>query len=319
MKADVLPTAVAAKPKKPSLRAQLINRYLRLRMKTKPLHLIGADELRFLFEQQRMPIGPKAVAVELVELGPVSGEWNRPKNARATILYLHGGAYVFGSPRLYRPFTSTLAVAGEADVFSLRYRLAPESRCPAAIEDAVKAYEWLLALGISSREMVIGGDSAGGGLAIATLQALRAKGAPMPAGAFVFSPWTDLAATGGSIVKNARSDCMFQEIGIREGAERYRGDLDPRDPRVSPLYGDFRGLPPLLVFASEAEMLYDDSARLIEKARAAGVAVHFETRAGLCHVWPMFSPLFPEAKEAVATVGEFVRTATAAGAERSAA
>jgi acetyl esterase/lipase len=295
-----------------SLRAQLANRYLRLTMKKKALHLIEPPELRAYFEARRIPVYPKTVGIEAVNGAGVKGEWHRPQGAEGgrIILYLHGGAYVFGSTGLYRSMTMPMAAFAGADLFSLDYRLAPEHPCPAAIEDAVAAYEWLLKRGHAAERIAIGGDSAGGGLTLATLQALRDHGRPTPGAAFVYSPWADLAATGHSIATNAVSDCMFQDVSIREGAKRYAGALDLKDPRVSPLYGDFRGFPPLLILASEAEMLFDDARRVAEKAKAAGVDVRFEPRAGLAHVWPLFYPLYPETKEALALTGEFIRTRT---------
>lgn len=292
-----------------SLRAQLSNRYLRLTLKKKALHLIEPPALRAYFEARRIPVYPKSVTIEAVNEAGIIGEWQRPHGAAdgRVILYLHGGAYVFGSTGLYRSMTMPMAEFAGADLFSLDYRLAPEHPCPAAIEDALAAYEWLLKRRIAPERIAIGGDSAGGGLTLATLQALRDRGRPMPGGAFVYSPWADLAATGASIAANAARDCMFQDVSIREGARRYAGPLDLKDPRVSPLYGDFRGLPPLLILASEDEMLFDDARRVAEKARAAGVEVRFEPRGGLCHVWPLFYPLYPEAKEALALTGDFIR------------
>lgn len=294
-----------------SLRARLANRYLRLTMKEKPLHLIEAPALRRYFEQRRIPIYPRNVAVEPVSIGAVKGEWQRPAGGgdRPVILYIHGGGYIFGSTGLYRSMTMPMAAIAGADLFSLDYRLAPEHPCPAAIEDALAAYDWLLRKNTPER-IVLGGDSAGGGLALAVLQALRRRGGPLPAGAFLYSPWTDLAGTGATVGANARSDAMFNEATIRATGKKYAGALDLKDPRVSPLYGDFQGLPPLLVLASKDEMLFDDARRAVEKARAAGVSVRFEPGEGLCHVWPLFYPLFREAKAALELTGAFVRERT---------
>ncbi|HBS31296.1 MAG TPA: alpha/beta hydrolase [Parvularcula sp.] len=303
-----------------SLRAQLANRYLRLTLKKKALHQIEPAELRAYFEARRIGIHPRTVSVEAVDHGGVRGEWQRPANAEGgrILLYIHGGGYVFGSTGLYRSMTMPMAQFAGADLFALDYRLAPEHPCPAAIEDALAAYEWLLRAGHAPDLIAIGGDSAGGGLALAALQALRERGRPMPACAFVYSPWADLAATGASMTANAARDCMFQEASIREGAKRYAGALALDDPRVSPLYGDFRGLPPLLILASEDEMLFDDARRVAEKARGEGVDVRFEPRGGLCHVWPLFHPLYPEAKEALALTGDFVRARTSAARKAAA-
>lgn len=304
----------------PSLAARLVNRYLRLTMKRLHLHKMAPDELRYWFENRRLPFIPKGVDVELVEEAKTVGEWQRPNAGGGGVLfYIHGGGYLFGSPRVYRTMTFRLALAAGVNVFALRYRLAPESRCPAPIEDAVNAYESLLRSGMRPGDIVFGGDSAGGGLALAAMQALAAKGAPMPAGAVLYSPWTDLTASGASVARNAESDCMFREETVRSGGRRYAGTLDLEDPRVSPLFGDLRGLPPLLVFASSSEMLFDDSARLVERARAQGTSVRFEQRAGLAHVWPLLAALMPEGKEAIALTAEFIRERLRAEPQRSAA
>lgn len=297
-----------------SLRAQLANRYLRLTMKRMPLHLMEAPALRAYFEARRIPALHKGVTIEVVNEPGVAGEWHRPVAGGdgGVIFYMHGGGYIFGSAGLYRSMTTAMAAIAGADLFSLDYRRAPEHPCPAAIDDALAAYDWLLKKGIAADRIVIGGDSAGGGLALSVLQALRDSGRTMPAGAALFSPWTDLAATGRSVRDNSKSDCMFQEVSIRECGKRYAGRLDLKDPRVSPLYGGFRGLPPLLVLVSADEMLFDDSRRLVEKARNAGVDVQFEQRGGLSHVWPLFYPLYPEAKEAMMITGDFVRARTGA-------
>jgi acetyl esterase/lipase len=304
----------------PSIRAQLLSRYLRLTVKPKPLHLVDPAELRRWYESKAIPLRSRGVAFETVADGKIKGEWSRPlSGAKRTILYLHGGGYVFGSPRVYRTLTSALALSAEADVFAPVYRLAPEAPCPAAIEDATAAYEWLLKQGVSPSTIVIAGDSAGGGLTLTSLMALRDRRRALPAAAIVYSPWTDLAATGASAKANAVNDCTFKEETVREGASRYRGALDAKDPRVSPLYGDFSGLPPLLIFVSKSEILYDDATRAAERAKAAGVDVRLEAQAGLPHVWPLFQALIPEGREAVALSAAFVKERTGAAAKEKAA
>ena len=303
----------------PSLRARLVNRYLRLVMKPKRLDLIDPPVLRDWIERRVIALLPKGVVREDVADGEVKGERLRPAEGTArTVLYLHGGGYVFGSPRTHRTLTYPLALAAEAEVFAPAYRLAPEHPCPAAIEDAIAAYEWLLAAGRKAESIVVAGDSAGGGLALAMLLALKEGRRPAPAGAVLFSPWTDLSGAGATMTSNARSDAMFNRYSILGGAPLYCGGLDPKDPLVSPLYGDLAGLPPLLVFASQSEMLYDDSKRLVEKAKEAGVAVRFESRRGLAHVWPLFHPLLPEAREALDIAGAFIRERTGEGGPISA-
>ena len=247
--------------------------------------------------------------------GGPRGEWIEPDGGSMparTLLYFHGGGYFFCSPETHRPIAVTLGVTAGARVFSCDYRLAPEHRYPAAIEDAVAAYRALLAEGIPAGRIVIGGDSAGGGLALATLLSLRQAGDPLPAGAVLFSPWTDLAGTGETLVTNDRTDVMFHGEKIRDGAVHYLGETPATDPLASPLYADLTGLPPLFVQASGAEVLLADSTRLVDKARAAGVAVEFEIWPKLPHVWQIFAPFLPEARAALGKAANFIQRVTAA-------
>lgn len=292
----------------PSLRAQLVNAYIRSSFRKLPLPDIDPVELRTHVEKRVLPFLPKSVSREEVT-APVRGEWQRPASAEpgAVIYYLHGGGYVFGSPRTHRSLTYPLAVAARAPVFSLDYRLAPEHPCPAAIEDALAGWDYLLAYGAKPAEIFVGGDSAGGGLALTLMQALKARGSAQPGGAFLYSPWTDLSASGASIVENDGVDSMFKADSIRRGGRRYAGALPPGDPRVSPLFGAFEGLAPLLIFASRHEVLLDDSTRVADKARSAGVHVDFRIEDGLVHVWPLFMPLMPESRRAIDETATFIR------------
>ena len=273
------------------------------------------EKLREVMERAEVPFLPKDIVREAVT-APVQGEWHRPQafaengasGARGPmVLYFHGGGYVFGSPATHQSLTFALAKKTGAPVFSSIYRLAPEHPCPAAIDDAVATYEWLLSEGRQASKIVIGGDSAGGGLSMALLQALKEKGRPLPAGAFLYSPWVDLKDGGPSMEENAESDVMFQTQNIRRGAARYAGALALDDPRVSPVYGDFEGLPPLQVFVSKSEMLRDSATLLIEKAKDAGVSVEVISKDELAHVWPVFTPLMPEAVKAVDQTVAFIK------------
>ncbi|MDX2029301.1 MAG: alpha/beta hydrolase [Blastocatellia bacterium] len=268
---------------------------------------------------------PKGVTVTQVAEAEVRGEWIRATGAngpaRRTIYYLHGGGYVACSPTTHRMFTAALARATEAEVFALDYRLAPEHRHPAAVEDAVAGYRWLLAQGKRPEEITIGGDSAGGGLTIATLLALRDAGVELPCAAFCLSPWTDLAATGPSILANDRRDPMFYGNQIAVTGQIYAGQTPLTNPLVSPIYGDLRGLPPLRIDVSDTEVLLDDSTRLAERARNRGVDVDLHVWSGLPHVWPIFVGFgLPEAKEAITGIAGFIqRHQPAAQSHRSAA
>ncbi|ASL43588.1 Monoterpene epsilon-lactone hydrolase [Burkholderia sp. AD24] len=255
---------------------------------------------------------------------PLRGEWIEPAgespaaHISPTVLFCHGGGYYFCSPKTHRSIVFGLAVRAKAAVFSLDYRLAPEHRFPAALDDATAAYRQLLADGIAPESIVIAGDSAGGGLALATLVALRDAGDPMPAGALLFSPWTDLAATGASIRSNDGLDPMFSGRAIAPAAQLYLGETPATHPHASPVYADLRGLPPLFMMAGSTEVLLDDSRRVADNARAAGVDCEFEVWEKMPHVWPIFAPFIPEANRALDRSAAFVRrvTSRAAGANQ---
>ena len=294
-----------------SIQAKIVNRYLRNTMKKLPLGEMEPTKIREVFEKRVIPFLPKSVDRSPVE-GPVRGEWQRPVNANKgrTVLFCHGGGYVFGSPRTHRSMSYPLAVAAAADVFSLDYRLAPEYPCPAQIEDAVAAFDMLVSEGRDPSSIWIAGDSAGGGLALSTAIALRDRGDTQAAGVVAYSPWTDMTCSGASLSENVESDVMFQVSSIFAGAERYLGGLKPDDPRASPLFADLAGLPPTLIFASNAEVLRDDGIRFAERARAAGVDVELIVEEGLAHVWPLFNPIMPEAKKSIGQSAAFIeRTA----------
>jgi epsilon-lactone hydrolase len=227
----------------------------------------------------------------------------------AVVLYLHGGGYLFGSPKTHRQVLIAMARAFDSPVFGLYYRLAPEHPFPAAVEDAARAYQWLLGR-FPNTKLVLAGDSAGAGLALATAIGARDTGQRQPAAIVGFSPYADLAVTGESIEANAKTCAMFTPRGVREAAAIYLHGADPRDPRASPLYADLRGLPPMLLFASQHEILRDDTLRLAERARAAGVDVQLVVRDGLPHVWPVFVTLLPEARDAFSIVSKFASAVT---------
>lgn len=244
----------------------------------------------------------------LVDGSPVRGEWAEPLGSAAcdrVLLYLHGGGYVACSPRTHRSLTGALASASGSSVFALRYRLAPENPYPAALEDAVAAYRWLLSRGTRPERLVVVGDSAGGGLALAMLTALREAGGPMPAAVICFSPWTDLAATGPSLIHNEDRCAMFFGDTIRKTAPLYLSGVDPRTPLASPLYADLRGLPPLLVHVSDSEVLLDDSLRLVERAEQAGLKVQLRVWPDQPHVWQLFGAL-PEARDSISQAVTFI-------------
>ncbi len=297
----------------PSLRALLFNTYLKRTLKPRPLHLIDPAVLRSGADAIAPKKTPAGVTCEKVSMGSVAGERHGAVNAESgrTVLYFHGGGYVFGSAKYARGLTFDLARKSRADIFSVDYRLGPEHKFPAAVDDAVAAYQWLLDDGRNPASIIIGGDSAGGGLSLALLLSCKERGLSMPAGAVLFSPFTDLAATGPSLLFNEKSDVMFKKVYIAEGAKRYLGDADPKSPLASPLFGDHQGLPPILSFVSDNEALYNDTTRLHEKLVDAGVDAKLVTEKGLAHVWPIFYPRFPEAGKTISQAAEFVVEKTA--------
>ncbi|MEJ5220994.1 MAG: alpha/beta hydrolase [Tepidiforma sp.] len=246
-------------------------------------------------------------ALEPADAAGVPAEWSVAPGASRTraILYLHGGGYVIGSIATHRGLVSRLSAASGAAGFAIDYRLAPEHPFPAAVDDAVAAYRWLLGQGLEPGRIAIAGDSAGGGLTVATLLALRDAGAPLPACAVVFSPWTDLALEGASMDARDARDPMVHRPGLQQMADWYLAGQDPRQPLASPIHGDLRGLPPLLIQVGTEETLYDDAVRIAVRAVEAGVPVAFEPYPEMFHVFQIFGML-PEAHTAVKAAGAFI-------------
>lgn len=242
--------------------------------------------------------------------GEPPGEWVTATTAgpaALTVLYLHGGGYIACSPETHRPLVGALVTRLHARAFVSAYRLAPEHPYPAALDDAVAAYRFLLeTVDVDPTALIIAGDSAGGGLALATALALSARGLPQPAAILTFSPWTDLAATGKSLDENSDRCAMFAGITIRRASQIYLGDADATDPFVSPLYGDYHGIAPLLIHAGTDEVLRDDSVRVAERARAAGVDVELQLWPEVPHCWQFFAGMMPEAVESLDRATRFV-------------
>ncbi len=256
---------------------------------------------------------PPEVKVEHVTAGNTPAEWLRPPSAEAgrVVLYLHGGGYVIGSPRSHRHLAAAIAAAAGASALLLDYRLAPEHPFPAAVDDARAAYRWLLDQGIAPARIVIAGDSAGGGLTVATLLALREARLPLPAAGVCISPWVDLTCSGASYQSKAAVDPIVRQAGVAEMARAYLGSTDPRSPLASPLFADLRGLPPLLIHVGGDEVLLDDAVALAERAKAAGVDATLEEYDRMVHVWHWFLPMLDEAQAAVESIGRFARARTA--------
>ncbi len=255
---------------------------------------------------------PAGVKITPATLGGVPGEWveSASQLAAVVLVYLHGGGYFACSARTHRPFTTAFAQRG-LRVYAPDYRLAPEYPFPAGLDDAVAAWLAVRAAVGDSTPMVIGGDSAGGGLALATMLKLRDQGAPLPAAAALFSPLTDLIGIGESRRINNRRCAMFSGAGLLRATEFYIADTgsDPSNPLASPLYADLHGLPPLLIHVGTDETLRDDSTELAARARAAGVRVELTLWPVVPHVWQMFHPFVPEGRQSLAAAAAFLREA----------
>jgi monoterpene epsilon-lactone hydrolase len=263
----------------------------------------------------RVPFGAKLAPgwrIRIDQAPGLDGEWIEPtapdhQAQRRCILYFHGGAYCTMSARTHRAITSRLAIWSDARVFALDYRLAPEHPFPAALDDALASYRALLGVGIQPADIVVAGDSAGGGLALALLLAARIADDPLPAAAVLFSPWTDLAATGGSIVTNDAADALLFGSWVTPIARHYLGDTPATNPLASPVYADLTGLPPLLIQVSDTEVLLDDSRRVIANATRAGVTATLQVWPRLPHGWQIFAPILPEARTALQDAAAFIR------------
>ena len=248
------------------------------------------------------------ISTERVGAGGVPAEWIVAPEAQdgRVMLYLHGGGYAFGSMRTHRVMLAHISRAATARVLGLDYRLAPECPFPAPVEDSIAAYRWLLSNGANPRKIVIGGDSAGGGLMVALLVALRYLGEPMPAAGVGISSWTDMEATGQSFIDNAEVDPSVNRDRILNIAKIYMAGKDLKAPLASPIHADLTGLPPLLLQVGSIETLLDDTNELAKRARAAGVEVEVDVWDDMPHVWHHFAPILPEARQAIQRIGEFM-------------
>lgn len=302
---------------RPSLRSWALSLTLRLTVKR---HLKPGMDLmagRALMDKVTAKLVPPAhvgftptTLVDPAGLVPdLAAEWVDVPEARRdrVMLYMHGGAYVMGSPRTHRDLTWRLAVASGARLLVIDYRLAPEHPFPAAVEDALAAYRWLMAQGYDPARLGVGGDSAGGGLALASLIAMRDAGMALPAYGLAMSPWTDLSLSGDSLNRHILADPMLRGDMADETVGYYVGKDQRTHPHASPLFADQAGLPPLMIQVGATESILDDSTRFARVARAAGVPVKLEIWPHLPHVFQAFGRRLPEGKRAVARLGQFVR------------
>ena len=250
----------------------------------------------------------KGVEGTLINASGVTAEMQIPEGAAsdAVILYFHGGGYVGGSIASHRNLTGNLALASKCQLLSVEYRLAPENPHPAAVEDAINSYKWLLSEGYDPKKIAISGDSAGGGLAIAAQLKIRDEGLPLPVASAPISPWIDMGLSGDTMSSRQSRDPLIRLDLIREFKSQFLGpNNNSNDPYASPLQADLSGLPPMLIHVGDDEMLLSDSERLAEKASTAGVSVTLEVWPEMIHVWHTFVGLFPEAQDGINRIAEF--------------
>lgn len=255
------------------------------------------------------------VTVEPVNANGVKAEWTATPDAdRArAVLFVHGGGYVIGSLDSHRHLVAEIGRAARAPALALDYRLAPEHPFPAAVEDAVSGYRFLLAKGVLPGSITIAGDSAGGGLVVAAMLAIRDAGLAQPACGWAISPWVDMEATGGSMITKAATDPTVQRVGILEMAKAYLGGADPRSPLASPIHAELAGLAPLLIQVGAAETLLDDAIMLARVAGAADVAVDLQIWPEMIHVWHTYHADLAAGRRAIEAGGQFARAMTSRG------
>ena len=292
-----------------SIRASLISFFMRRTLKRRMANFEDPEEVRGAASLPGAKI-PKTVTVMPVDAGGVGAEWIVPDAAAdgAALLYLHGGGYVFGGLDSHRDIACRLAQATGVRALLLDYRLAPEHRFPAALEDATLAYRWLLDGGQVADRLVVAGDSAGGGLSVALMSRLQSLDVPLPRAAVLMSPWVDLANTGDSVARFSDADAMISPQAVAKFANLYLGGQDARNPLASPLYADLAGLPPTQILVGSEEVLLSDSERLAASINAAGGQVELNVWPKMPHVFPLLAGLIPEGRQAVEDMSGFIRS-----------
>jgi monoterpene epsilon-lactone hydrolase len=291
----------------PSLRSLLVRRRIRRRVSFATPGLTLEERRRVLDRNGSLVSIPRGTMLERVEISGVACEWILPHrhDAEVILLYLHGGAYTLGSCDSHRGMVAHIARACRARALLPEYRLAPEHPFPAALEDALATYRFLLDSGTAPEQIIAIGDSAGG-LALATLLSLRDAGEPLPAAAVLISPWTDLTATGETLRTRARHDIMLRPETVGKSAALYHGEYPADDPLISPLYADLSRLPPLLIQVGDHEILLSDATRLAERAEGTGVDVTLHIWPGMWHVWHAYVDWVPESRRAIREIARFV-------------
>jgi len=268
------------------------------------------SEIRIHMEKAtKMAFLPAKTKVEKITINDIPSEWISGKNANEenVILYLHGGGYNTGSPSTHREFAAHVSNASHAKILLPDYRLAPENPFPAALEDALASYKWLLDNGYSNEKIAIAGESAGGGLTLATCLSVRDSGDPLPSSITCISPWTDLEMTGESVKTLEEIDPMLNLASIQIMASNYIDTNDSRSPFISPIHADFKDFPPMLIHVGSDEMLLDDSKRVSDKAKQDDINVTLRVYDNMWHFFHVFYRLMPEAKAATKEIGDFIQ------------
>lgn len=293
-----------------SIRARILNSFIRIVVRRRHwgdgVKLVRrARRLFGLMKWMQLPMG--GVESRLWQAAGLSGDDFGPVDSELVVLYLHGGGYLGCSPATHRPITKTLAKLMSARVIAPDYRLAPEHPFPAALEDAVATFQWILDQGVAPDRIRVAGDSAGGGLTLALMLKLKELQLPLPGKLYLLSPWTDLTGSCESIYSNDGKDSMFRSDNLDAFATHYVGDEARNNPLISPLFGDLSGLPPMLIQVDSSETLLDDSRVLHENALEAGVDSTIEIQEGLLHVWQLYVGVIPEAKQSLQTAAKFLQ------------
>ncbi len=249
---------------------------------------------------------PKNFQFRREMLDGFEAEWMIPQDAdkNKILYYLHGGGYAICSVTTHRRLIAAIAKKAKIQAFAIDYRLAPEHRFPAAVDDALQGYLHLLEKGFDPKNIIIAGDSAGGGLAVATLINLKSKNIQLPAAAVCISPWVDMEGTGESLIANRKTEMLLTPQAVKKWGAIYAGDQQ-KNPLASAIHGDLKGIPPIYIQASDTEILLDDSIRLHEKALSDSIDSTLEIRNGLLHVWQIHTFL-PESKEAISHIARFI-------------
>ena len=294
---------------KPSLRSKLISGFIKVGVKPFLGPQTDLQKLRkFANGATRFVMLPKNTHVENISADGVPSEWVFVDgvNQKNVVIYFHGGGYNWGSCNTHRELAARLSLVSDARVLLVDYRLAPEHPYPAALDDAISAYQWLLDEGFAANNIVIAGDSAGGGLTLSTAVSLRDKNIPLPAALVCLSPWADLEMSSDTMISNDRIDPMLNNASLSFWAKNYIASDQGSNPLISPIHADLHGLPPLFIQAGEREVLLGDALLIKENAQAAGVDVTLDVWPDMWHVWQAMARVVPEAQQAINELGVFI-------------